>query len=105
MAKIKVYELAKELNVSSKEVVEFLGEKNIEVKSHMSSLEEADAEIVRNSFGKSEKTEEKAAEVPKKKSIVQAVSYTHLDVYKRQHPLLQKTALVYVRYFTDGLLL
>ena len=52
MAKIKVYELAKELNVSSKEVVEFLGEKNIEVKSHMSSLEEADAEIVRNSFGK-----------------------------------------------------
>ena len=44
MAKIKVYELAKELNVSSKEVVEFLGEKNIEVKSHMSSLEEADAE-------------------------------------------------------------
>ena len=71
MAKIKVYELAKELNVSSKEVVEFLGEKNIEVKSHMSSLEEADAEIVRNSFGKSEKTEEKAAEAPKKKSIVQ----------------------------------
>ena len=49
MAKIKVYELAKELNVSSKEVVEFLGEKNIEVKSHMSSLEEADAEIVRKS--------------------------------------------------------
>lgn len=47
MAKIKVYELAKELNVSSKEVVEFLGEKNIEVKSHMSSLEEADAEIVK----------------------------------------------------------
>ena len=71
MAKIKVYELAKELNVSSKEVVEFLGEKNIEVKSHMSSLEEADAEIVRSSFGKSEKTEEKAAEAPKKKSIVQ----------------------------------
>jgi Translation initiation factor IF-2, N-terminal region len=69
MAKIKVYELAKELNVSSKEVVEFLGEKNIEVKSHMSSLEEADAEIVRNSFGKSEKTEEKAAEAPKKKVL------------------------------------
>ena len=88
MAKIKVYELAKELNVSSKEVVEFLGEKNIEVKSHMSSLEEADAEIVRNSFGKSEKTEEKAAEAPKKKSIVQVFRpqntklslYTHLTL-------------------------
>ena len=58
MAKIKVYELAKELNVSSKEVVEFLGEKNIDEKSHMSSRAEADAEIVRSSIGKSEKTEE-----------------------------------------------
>ena len=72
MAKIKVYELAKELNVSSKEVVEFLSEKNIEVKNHMSALEEADAKVVRNAFGKTEKAEEKSeAEAPKKKSIVQ----------------------------------
>ena len=31
MAKIKVYELAKELGVQSKEVLEFLSGKNIEV--------------------------------------------------------------------------
>ena len=35
MSKIKVYELAKELNVPSKEVLEFLSGKNIEVKTHM----------------------------------------------------------------------
>ena len=54
MAKIKVYELAKELGVPSKEVLEFLGGKNIEVKNHMSALEEADANVVRKGFGKSE---------------------------------------------------
>ena len=32
MAKIKVYELAKELNVQSKDVLEFLESKKIEVK-------------------------------------------------------------------------
>ena len=36
MSKIKIYELAKELQVTSKEVIELLGKKNIEVKSHMS---------------------------------------------------------------------
>ena len=40
MAKIKVYELAKELNVQSKDVLEFLESKKIEVKNHMSALEE-----------------------------------------------------------------
>ncbi len=63
MSKIKVYELAKELEKTSKEVVEFLASKNIEVKSHMSSVEETEAELVRKAFGKKE--------APKKKSIVQ----------------------------------
>ncbi len=52
MSKIKVYELAKELDKPSKELVEFLTGKNIEVKSHMSAIEEADADLVRKAFGK-----------------------------------------------------
>ena len=51
MAKIKVYELAKELNKSSKELMEFLGAKNIEVKSHMSVIDEDTAALIRKSFG------------------------------------------------------
>ena len=80
MAKIKVYELAKELNVQSRDVLEFLADKNIEVKNHMSALEEGDASKVRSAFaktapkneteGKETPTEEKAAEAPKKKNIV-----------------------------------
>lgn len=33
MSKMKIYELAKELNKSSKELMEFLAEKNIEAKA------------------------------------------------------------------------
>ena len=72
MSKIKVYELAKELNVPSKEVVEFLNRKNIEVKNHMNSLEDADADMVRKSFSKGGTgSAAPAQEAPKKKSIVQ----------------------------------
>ena len=77
MARIKVYELAKELEVSSKEVIEFLNGKKIEVKNHMSSLEEADADIVRRALSRKAKQEEKpdtaakpGQEAPKKKNIV-----------------------------------
>ncbi len=75
MSKIKVYELAKELNVPSKEVLEFLSGKNIEVKTHMSALEEADADVVRKGFGKSRAAKEAPeakpeTEAPKKKNIV-----------------------------------
>ncbi len=71
MAKIKVYELAKELGVQSREVLEFLGGKNIEVKNHMSALEEADANVVRKGFVKSEARAAKSEqETPKKKNIV-----------------------------------
>lgn len=41
MSKIRVYELAKELNIGSKELIELLIEKlNVEVKNHMSVLED-----------------------------------------------------------------
>ena len=71
MSKIKIYELAKELNVPSREVLEFLNGKNIEVKNHMSALEEADADVVRKSFVKAEAAPAKPEqEAPKKKNIV-----------------------------------
>lgn len=75
MSKIKVYELAKELDVHSKDIIEFLGKKNIEVKSHMSTLEDTDADMVKKSMGKAavpDKAEagDKEAAAPKKKNIV-----------------------------------
>ena len=51
MAKMKVHELAKELNISSKEVLAFLQDKGIEAKAAQSSIEDSSVEIVRKAFG------------------------------------------------------
>ena len=70
MAKIKVYELAKKLNVQSKDVLEFLESKKIEVKNHMSAVEDSVADQVKEHFGKVKKAEGETGEAPKKKNIV-----------------------------------
>ena len=53
MAKVRVYELAKELNIDSKEIITFLGGKNISVKT-MSGLEDSYVELVKNNYAKKE---------------------------------------------------
>ena len=52
MSKIRVYELAKELNVSSKDLINLLmDEFSIEVKNHMSVIEDEDAELIKELLG------------------------------------------------------
>lgn len=43
MGKIKIYELAKELNLTSKEVIEKANKLGIEAKTHMSTVDETQA--------------------------------------------------------------
>ncbi len=52
MAKLKVHELAKELDKQSKEIIAFLQNKGIEVKAAQSCIEEDAAMLVRKAFGK-----------------------------------------------------
>ena len=52
MAKIRIHELAKELEKQSKDILSFLQEKGVEAKSASSSIEEDMAETVRKAFGK-----------------------------------------------------
>ena len=60
MAKIRVYELAKSLNKDSKEVIELLKKNGIEVKNHMSSVSDEDADKIRkNASGNAQKEETK----------------------------------------------
>ncbi len=47
MAKIRVYELAKDLNMTNKVLVEKLKEMNLSVKSHMSTLEPEDIDTIK----------------------------------------------------------
>ena len=62
MAKIKVHELAKELELQSKDILSFLQEKGIEAKAAQSSLEEDAATLVRNSLGHKKAAKAPAAE-------------------------------------------
>lgn len=47
MTKIRVYELAKEMNMSSKELMEKIGDLDIKVGSHMSSIESGEADLIK----------------------------------------------------------
>ena len=67
MSKIKVHELAKELEKQSREVIAFLQEKGIEVKAAQSSVEEDAAEMVRKAFGAAKKADVKAEVKPEAK--------------------------------------
>ena len=49
LGKIKLYDIAKELNLTSKEVLEIAKNLNLNVKSHLSTVDEADAQKIKNS--------------------------------------------------------
>ncbi len=50
MAKIRVYELARNLNMENKELIEKIAELGLEVKSHMSSLDDEAIDRVKGSI-------------------------------------------------------
>ena len=89
MAKMKVHELAKELEIQSKDIIVFLQEKGIEVKAAQSSVEDEHVAMVKGHFSKGEAKAEEVkgetsaskadasaakAEAPKKKKNIIFVS-------------------------------
>ena len=71
MAKIRVHEIAKEYDVTAKEVINFLHGHNIEV-TNLSSLEDNAVSLIRGKYGKQDSTDDKK-ERPKKKASISAV--------------------------------
>lgn len=72
MSKIRVYELAKELNISSKDLITLLYEEfNIEVKNHMSVIEEEDAELIKELFSENSKSSAIAVPVSEDADIIE----------------------------------
>ena len=47
LGKIKLYDIAKELDIPSKELVDIVNKLNINVKSHLSSVSEEQAETIK----------------------------------------------------------
>lgn len=115
MAKIKVHELAKELDKQSKEIIAFLQNKGVEVKVAQSSVEDEAAEMVRREFGakasakaegtrmetaaqeasKEEKTEQKKAETKQETPKAAAKSENPAGAAK-QEPVKKKKNIIFV---------
>ena len=71
MAKIRVYEVARQFDVSSEAMVNLLREMDVPVKNHMSSIDEETIERIRGKFSQ-EKEAVKHAEEEKKKKLEEA---------------------------------
>ncbi len=65
MAKMRVHELAKELNITNNEIKEALAKKGIEIKSHMSSIDDEMIAYVRVIYGKKAAKQEPVKEAQK----------------------------------------
>ena len=59
MSKIKIYEIAKELDVDNKDVINIAKKLGVNVASHLSSIDDADAKKIRDNFKKKENKKEK----------------------------------------------
>ena len=99
MAKVKVHELAKELEKQSKEIVAFLQNKGIEVKAAQSSVEEDVADMVRKEFGakpisepKAEAAEKKAGTAEPKAGAVEKKAEAEDKPAKAEEGKTEKTA-------------
>ncbi len=116
MAKIRVYELANELKIQSKDVIKFLEEKSITGKTASSSIEDDTITMVKNKFSgnkpqaakgesqeksagkepvtaetvKHESAEGKNAERPKKKSSITAVFNPQNSKTAKKRPARQQ---------------
>ena len=98
MGKIKIYEIAKKLNLTSKEVLEMAQKLKIDVKSHMSSVEDYEAEKIEKSLkskkdniedknkavSKTAKKEEKAPVIIRREVIIAEEQAKKQEVKKEQ---------------------
>lgn len=72
MSKIRVYELAKELNISSKKLIDILSsEFSVKVKNHMSVLEEEEAKLIQELFSQDNENSEKKSIVDEYEEEIQ----------------------------------
>ena len=62
---MRVYELSKEINVPNKELVEYLSKSNSDIKTHSSSVSDAEAESARKYFAKGRNASETKEQAPK----------------------------------------
>ena len=98
MGKKRIYELAKEINVSSKDIIDRAQADGLDVKNHMSTLDDASEKHLREAFKKnvgdnaSSNKSEKSAQTPEKRTPKFRSSKTGKTVVKKSdHPATDGT--------------
>ena len=106
MGKLKVYELAKEMNLSNTEMLEKLNKMGIEAKSHLSTLEESDVSKIKGNVSKKSVKEDKKQEqvhiirrnvrvintTDEGKEVNEIVSNASGEIKKSHQSITQKTS-------------
>ncbi len=93
MAKVRIYKLAEEIGMQSKEVVNILQELDIDVTSHMSTIDEETAEIVKKMLTEEEE-EDKTEEV-------EGITKEEKDLEEKQKEEFKVTLPVNVKELTE----
>ena len=92
MTKLRVHELAKELNISNNEIKAILGKNGIEIKSHMSAVDENMINIVKKACGTgTKKADAPAAKpVPEKKPEDVKAAKTAPEKVQKENPVKEE---------------
>ena len=119
MAKTKIFELAKELGLQSKDIIAFLQKEGVEAKAAQSSIDDAAVQVVRKHFGKSEgekrivtEGEMRMGDMPEKKEVQKEIqkeaqtsgtqtsgphtSGTHTSSTQASGPVKKKKNIIFV---------
>ncbi len=100
MSNIKIHEIAKELNINSKEVLEKAKELGIEVKSHLSAVDDEVANKIKGAFSKKseKKSGKEVKEKPAKKEKAQKEEKTEKPENKRakssEHVIIRREVII-----------
>ena len=84
MAKVRIYEIANELNIQSKDIIEFLKEKNILKKTASSAIEGDVIDMVKGKFTK-RKPERQEPETEKKKEAAKGKGTRDKDYFYKRY--------------------
>ena len=106
MAKTKIFELAKELGLQSRDIITFLQKEGVEAKAAQSSIEEEAVQRVRKHFGKSEgekrivtEGEMRMGDMPEKKEVQKETrpeTAKTADAAASQAPVKKKKNIIFV---------
>ena len=91
MGKIKIHEIAKKIGVNSKEVLEKALELGLDVKTHMSSVDESDAKKIEAKFSNANTKKEVKEKRDNPVIIRREVIMSDSDIKKKQETKKDET--------------